>query len=185
MSRIGKKPVSVPSGVNVSVADRCVTVEKSGKSSLQFTHRPEIVVSYDESEKAINVAIAEGFEKDRLARALWGTTRALINNMIEGVTKGYEKRLQINGVGYSALIAGQKLQLKVGYANVIEVPVPQGLDVSVEGNQIVSVKGADKHAVGQFASKVRSVKKPEPYNGKGIQYTDEVIRRKQGKVFGS
>ncbi|MHC4975721.1 MAG: 50S ribosomal protein L6 [Planctomycetota bacterium] len=184
MSRIGKKPVSVPSGVSVSVADRCVTVEKSGSASLQFTHRPEVSVSFDDGEKAVSVSITDGFENDRLARALWGTTRAHINNMVEGVTKGFEKRLQINGVGYSAVLAGQKLQLKVGYANTVEVDVPQGLDVKVE-NQIVTVRGADKHKVGQFASKVKAVKKPEPYNGKGIQYTDEVIRRKQGKVFGS
>jgi large subunit ribosomal protein L6 len=182
MSRIGKKPVQIPSGVNVTVSDdRTVTVE--GKSAtLTMTHRPEVTVRVDEDPKAVIVE-AEKPEHGN-TKAYWGTTRSLIENMIEGVTNGYQKQLQIVGVGWGATVAGQKLDLKVGVANTISVPIPTGLDVSVE-KDIVTVKGADKQMVGEFAAVVRSKRKPEPYNGKGIRYLGEDIIRKQGKAFGS
>ena len=183
MSRIGKKQVDVPSGVKVSINGTTVTVE-GPKGTLSYTHRPVITVGWTEDEKAIVVSAVEGKENDRVAKAHWGTTRALIANMVEGVKNGYKKQLEVVGVGWTANVAGPKLALKVGYANVVEVPIPQGVSVSVE-KQIITVESADKQAVGEFAATVRSKRKPEPYNGKGIKYADEVIKKKQGKAFGS
>lgn len=183
MSRIGRKPVSVPKNVKVSVSGRTVTVE-GPKGTLKMEHRPELSVKWDESEKSVSVLVDEvKVADDRELRAYWGTTRSLINNMVEGVTKGYEKKLEIVGVGWSGTLQGKNLSLKVGYANRIEVPIPTGLNVTVE-KQLVTISGADKQMVGHFAAKVRSKRKPEPYNGKGIKYSDEVIQRKQGKAFG-
>jgi large subunit ribosomal protein L6 len=183
MSRIGRKPVSVPKNVKVSIAGRTVTIE-GPKGTLKMEHRPEVNVKWDESEKSISVGVDETrAADDRQLRAYWGTTRALISNMINGVTNGYEKKLEIVGVGWSGAVQGKNLSLKVGYANRIEVPIPTGVNVAVE-KQLVTITGADKQAVGHFAAKVRSKRKPEPYNGKGIKYTDEVIQRKQGKAFG-
>lgn len=184
MSRIGKKPVPVPSNVKVSIgSDRVVSVE-SGSKKLTMTHRPEVRVSYDEGAKAVRVGIDEADAEKREVRAYWGMTRAIINNMVNGVTKGYEKTLEINGVGWGAVNAGKTLDLKLGYANVIKIPIPMGVDVNVDRN-FVKISGADRQAVGQFAAVVRAQRKPEPYNGKGIKYTTETIRRKQGKAFGS
>ncbi len=182
MSRIGKKPIQVPKQVSVSIADRAVRVEAGGKS-LQYEHRPEVRVRWDEGERLLRVEVDEALAGDRQARAYWGLTRSLLSNMVEGVVKGYEKTLEIVGVGWGAEVKGQTLELKVGYANPVVVPIPQGLEVVVD-RQFVRVRGADKQLVGQFAAQVRAVRKPEPYNGKGIKYTDEIIRRKQGKAFG-
>lgn len=183
MSRIGKKPVPVPANVKVAVSGRDVTVE-SGSKKLSMTHRPEVKVKVDDGAKQVQVSIAPGFEGQRAANAYWGTTRALINSMIGGVTKGYEKTMEIVGVGWGAEVRGKDLVLKVGFASPVMLPIPAGLTVSVD-KQFVKIQGPDKQAVGQLASVMRSVRKPEPYNGKGIKYNDEVIRRKQGKVFGS
>ncbi|TVQ33296.1 MAG: 50S ribosomal protein L6 [Phycisphaeraceae bacterium] len=183
MSRIGKQPVEIPSGVKVSISDRTITMESGGKS-LTYTHRPEVRVAWDESEKLITVGIEEKDAKNRQVRAYWGLTRAMLQNMVIGVTKGYQKRLQVVGVGWGAAVNGQKLELKLGFASPVIVAIPQGLDVSVE-RDMVTIKGTNKQLVGQFAADVRSRRKPEPYNGKGIKYDDEVIKRKQGKVFGS
>tara|TARA_R110000782_G_scaffold57258_11_gene119632 strand:- start:985 stop:1539 length:555 start_codon:yes stop_codon:yes gene_type:complete len=183
MSRIGRKPITVPKNVKVSISGRTVSIE-GPKGSLKMEHRPDVAVAWDESEKAINVSVDEKkAADDRQLRAYWGTTRSLINNMIEGVTKGYEKKLEIVGVGWSGALQGKNLSLKVGYANRIEVPIPTGLTVAVD-KQLVTISGPDKQQVGHFAAKVRSKRKPEPYNGKGIKYSDEVIMRKQGKAFG-
>ena len=183
MSRIGKKPVEVPSNVKVSLSGNTITIE-GPKGSLSFEHRPEVSVTWDEGEKSVTVSIDEKDMKIKPVRAYWGTTRALIANMIKGVVDGYEKKLEVVGVGWTANVAGQKLALKVGYANTVEVAIPVGVNVSTE-KQTITVNGTDKQAVGQFAAEVRSVRKPEPYNGKGIKYTDEVIKKKQGKQFGS
>ena len=183
MSRIGKKPVEVPGNVKVSVADRTVTVE-GPLGSLTMDHRPEVGVEFDADAKEVRCSIDESAMANRQMRAYWGLTRALIGNMVEGVTKGYQKSLEVVGVGYTAAVQGNKLRLTVGFANPVEVPIPAGVDVAVE-RQIVTVKGADKHAVGQFAANVRAVRPPEPYQGKGIKYTDEQIRRKEGKQFGA
>jgi large subunit ribosomal protein L6 len=179
MSRIGKKPIPVPGGVKVEVQGRTVAVEgKLGK--LQWEHRPEVAVAYDADAKQVLVT---RHKDDRNSRALHGLTRALIRNMIVGVTEGYEKRLELVGVGYVAAVQNGVLQLRVGLANELQVPVPQGLDVTTTGQQQISVKGIDKQQVGQFAAAVRALRKPEPYKGKGIRYEGEAVRRKQGKVM--
>ena len=183
MSRIGKQPIAVPATVKVTIADRVVTAQAGGKS-LSVTAPPVIDVRWDEDEKNLLVSIAPGAEGDRFARAMWGTTRALVANMILGLTTGYEKRLEINGVGWAAAVAGRELELKVGFANAVRVPIPAGLEVAVE-RSIIRIRGVDKQMVGEFAAIVRSKRKPEPYNGKGIKYFDEVIRRKSGKQFGA
>jgi large subunit ribosomal protein L6 len=184
MSRIGKKPVAIPSGVTVKVgADRKVVVEASGKK-LEMIHRPEVSIVIDDDAKKVLVNIDEKDNDNRAVRAFWGSTRAHISNMVEGVTKGYAKTLEVNGVGWGATLAGNKINLKLGYANVISKDIPTGVNVVVEKNQI-KITGTDKQAVGQFAAEVRALRKPEPYNGKGIKYLEEVIRRKEGKAFGS
>jgi large subunit ribosomal protein L6 len=179
MSRIGKKPVPVSEGVKVQIADRTITVEgKLGKLSWEF--RPEISVAYDDAAKMIHVSRRDD---ERLSRALHGLTRALIANMIVGVTSGYEKRLEIQGVGYLAALQGKTLQLRVGLANELQVPVPDGLKITVPDQQHVIIQGIDKQLVGHFAASVRAMRKPEPYKGKGIRYLNENVRRKQGKAM--
>lgn len=184
MSRVGRKPITVPAGVKVAINGRTVTVE-SGAKKLSFEHRPEVAVAFDEGAKELRVDLPGAETASRQARALWGTTRAVLQNLIVGVTQGYEKKLEIVGVGYSAQVNGRTLQMKIGFANPVMHAIPDGLDVTVANQNQVSVKGADKQMVGQFAAAVRAVRKPEPYNGKGIKYADEVVRRKAGKVFGS
>ena len=147
-------------------------------------HPEHVKVKWNESEKSIVVAIDEKDMDNTQVRADWGTTRSIIKNMIAGVTKGYEKSLEIVGVGWTAALAGKSLKLAVGYANPILMPIPDGLKVTVE-KQIVKVSGADKQAVGHFAATMRAHRKPEPYNGKGIKFTNEVIKKKQGKQFGA
>jgi len=184
MSRIGKKTITVPAGVKVSIKDRVVNVE-GPKGKLSMTHRPEVVVAWAENEKSITVSLREGLtNENKEANAYWGTTRALIRNMVEGVTKGYEKALEVVGVGWQAIVQGKQLKLNIGFANPIMMDIPVGLTVTVE-KAFVKVTGSDKQMVGQFASAMRANRKPEPYNGKGIKYTTEVIKRKQGKQFGA
>jgi large subunit ribosomal protein L6 len=183
MSRIGKQPVPVPAGVKVAVAGREVSVT-GPLGTLKLTHPPEVAVRFDQDQKVIIASINENDMEDSRVRALWGSTRAHLRNMVEGVTKGYQQSLEIVGVGWSAAMAGKNLKLVVGYANPIELQVPPGVTVTVE-KQNLTIKGADRQAVGSFASQVRSKRKPEPYNGKGIKYAGEVIKRKQGKQFGA
>ncbi|MEM9083339.1 MAG: 50S ribosomal protein L6 [Planctomycetota bacterium] len=183
MSRLGKKPVSVPSGVEVAISGRSVTISK-GDSRLTYEHRAEVAVAFDADAKEVRVTIDEKDARNKQVKAYWGLTRALLANMVEGVTKGYEKKLEVVGVGYSVQMKGTAVALKCGTANTVEVPILPGLDVKVDG-QNITIKGADKQAVGQLAAKIRGVRPPEPYNGKGIKYHDEVVRRKQGKAFGS
>ncbi len=184
MSRIGKKSVAVPAGVKIAVKDGQVAVEgPKGKLSIKVPH--QVNVKWAESEKAVNVALNEGFSsEDKTANAQWGTTRAHIRNMIDGVTKGYEKKLEVVGVGWTATLAGKDLKMTLGFANAIVMPIPTGLTVKVD-KQFVSVSGPDKQMVGQFAAAMRAFRKPEPYNGKGVKYVEEVIKRKQGKQFGA
>lgn len=180
MSRIGKKPITIPAGVNVSVANRVVTVEK-GKNKLSMTHRPEISVTWDESHRQVHCTIGEKFLGDRSSRAYWGLTRALIQNMVVGVTEGYKKQLEVQGVGWNAQLKGGTLVLNLGFAIPVEMPVPPGITVAVE-RAIITITGTDKQAVGQFAAQIRSKRKPEPYNGKGVRYLGEQIIRKEGKT---
>ncbi|MHC4142629.1 MAG: 50S ribosomal protein L6 [Planctomycetota bacterium] len=185
MSRIGKKPIQVPSGVRVTIdpQSRAVAVE-GPKGKLSMTHRPEVSVTWDEGENRIMCSIGPEQMKVGQNRAYWGLTRALIANMIVGVTTGYTKKLEVVGVGWGAKLQGQALQLNLGYSDPVNKPVPVGIEIAVEG-PMITITGADRQAVGQFAAQVRAARPPEPYNGKGIKYVDEVIIRKQGKVFGS
>ncbi|MCC7474110.1 MAG: 50S ribosomal protein L6 [Pirellulales bacterium] len=178
MSRIGKKPVAVPSGVKVSVAGRVVSIEgKLGK--LEYTHRPEVTVAVEGEGKSI---VCDRKADDRADRAYHGLTRALIQNMIVGVSEGYEKKLEIQGVGYLGAVQGNTLQLRVGFANEVHKTIPQGLTVTCPDQTHIVIKGTDKQQVGQFAAEVRAVRKPEPYKGKGIRYEGEQVRRKAGKT---
>jgi large subunit ribosomal protein L6 len=179
MSRIGKQPVAVPAGVKVGMAGNTITVE-GPLGKLNWDFRPEIAIEFDEAAKVINVTRSN---ETRQARALHGLSRAVINNMVHGVTKGYEKKLEIVGVGYLAAIQKGVLQLRVGFANEIQKPIPAGLTVTCPDQTHVIVKGSDKQLVGQFAAEVRSVRKPEPYKGKGVRYDGEVVRRKAGKAM--
>lgn len=183
MSRIGKQPIQVPASAKVSISGRTVSIE-GPKGSLTFEHHERVGVAWNEDDKSIVCTIDEADSEDRSARAQWGTTRAILANMVDGVVKGYERKLEVIGVGWNVTLAGQTLKLNVGYANTVEVPVPAGVTVAVD-KQMMTVSGADKQAVGQLAAEIRAVRKPEPYNGKGIKYLDETIRRKQGKKFGS
>jgi large subunit ribosomal protein L6 len=179
MSRIGKKPVPVPAGVKVEIADRTITIDgKLGK--LVWEHHPAVSIAYDDAAKVLNVTRRDD---ERQSRALHGLTRALLSNMVVGVTQGYEKRLEIQGVGYLAALQGKTLQLRVGLANELQVPIPDGLKITVPDQQHVVIQGIDKQMVGHFAASVRALRKPEPYKGKGIRYLGEAVRRKQGKAM--
>lgn len=189
MSRIGKKPVKVPSGVKVELTGTQLSVI-GPLGSLTIEVRPEIQVHYDAGAGEVVVTRQSN---QRLQRALHGTTRALIQNMIEGVLKGFEKKLKIFGTGYGVEQKGQNLSVQVGFAKPATLPIPAGVTLEIKtpntrGNDIpaeFSVKGADKWAVGQFAASIRQIRPPEPYLGKGIRYADEVIKRKVGKAFAS
>lgn len=178
MSRIGKKPIDLPGGVKVNLAGRKLTVQ-GPKGTLSYEHRPEVAIAVHEADKKVLVTNPSD---ERTARKYHGLTRALVRNMIVGVSEGFKKELEINGVGWTAQLQGRSLKLNVGYADPRVLAVPQGVDVQVQGNKI-TVAGPDKQAVGQFAAAVRAERPPEPYNGKGIKYTDEVIIRKEGKAF--
>ena len=185
MSRIGKKPISVPDGVKVNLDPRTYTIGVEGsKGKLQYVYRPEVSVTWDESEKLIVCTITKEQMGLGQMRAYWGTVRSRIQNMITGVVEGYSKRLEVIGVGWNAQPQGKTLRLNVGYCHPVDVVPPASVEFAVEGNKI-TVSGPDKQAVGQFAAEVRSKRPPEPYNGKGIKYVEEIIIRKQGKVFGS
>lgn len=178
MSRIGKKPISIIDGVTVSVSGRVVTV-KGDKGSLSWEHRPEVAVKVDAGAKQV---VVERSSDERPARAYHGLTRSLIQNMVLGVKEGYEKKLEIIGVGYIASIQGDVLSLRVGYANEIKKKIPKGLDVKCPDQTHVVVKGCDKQMVGQFAAEVRAARKPEPYKGKGVRYQGEHVKIKPGKA---
>ena len=177
MSRIGKKPVPITSGVKIAVQDHLLKFE-GPKGKLELKVHPAIDVKMDNDKKEM-VVTRRNDEKQ--SKALHGLTRSLIANYIEGVAKGYKKSLEVQGVGYKAEIKGKNLVLAVGFANTISLPLPQGLLVEVDGQKI-HVSGPDKQLVGQFASDVRRVRKPEPYKGKGIRYEGEYVKIKPGKA---
>jgi large subunit ribosomal protein L6 len=179
MSRIGKQLVPIPSGVKVQVDAAKIRVE-GPKGKLEFSWHPAMKVESD--GKAVKVTRPDN---ERLSRSLHGLTRALINNMVVGVTKGYEKRLKVEGIGFQAKAEKKGVLLMVGYANQIVKLPPEGVTVEVPDPNTIVIKGADKQKVGQFAAEVRAVRKPEPYKGKGIMYEGEKIRRKEGKSFTS
>lgn len=175
MSRVGKNAVSVPSGVDLKIEGRTVTAKgKLGELSFETTDEVELVHEDDK----VTVKPANDTKK---ARALWGTTRARIQNLVQGVSEGFTKSLEITGVGYRAAVQGNNLNLQLGYSHDINYPIPEGLKVVCERPTAVAVSGADKQLVGQFASEIREARGPEPYKGKGVRYADEVILRKEGK----
>src|SRR5205809_739150 len=181
MSRIGKQPVVIPAGVKVKVAEGKVWIE-GPKGKLEFGYHRNMMVKHDENAKAISVTRPDD---ERQNRALHGLTRSIINNMVQGVTKGFEKRLKIEGVGYQARMDKKAVVLTVGYANAVKMEPPAGVTVELSDPTTIIVKGADKQLVGQFDAEVRRVRKPEPYKGKGIRYENEQVRRKEGKSFTS
>ncbi|OIJ17152.1 50S ribosomal protein L6 [Anaerobacillus alkalilacustris] len=176
MSRIGNKPVEIPAGVTVTLNNNTITI-KGPKGELTREVHPDMTVKVEE-----NTLTVERPSDNKLHRSLHGTTRSIISNMIEGVTKGYERKLELIGVGYRASKQGQKLVLNVGYSHPVEITPEEGLEVEVPSNTKVIVKGIDKERVGALASNIRAVRLPEPYKGKGIRYEGEFVRRKEGKT---
>lgn len=182
MSRIGKNPVAVPAGVTVTVdGEKRVITVKGPKGELKQEYLPEVSIVFDAEAKHVTV---ERTDETRKSNAMHGTFRALIQNMVVGVTNGYMKKLEIFGTGYLAAIAGDILQVRAGFANEIHKKIPAGLDVKCPDQQHVTIAGCDKQLVGQFAAEVRGIRKAEPYLGKGIKYEGEVIRRKENKAAG-
>ena len=181
MSRIGKQPITYPASVKVEVANGTVRVE-GPKGKLEMEPHRLVKVEYDDKAKVVRVSRPND---ERFTRSLHGLTRSLIANMMEGVTKGYEKRLKIEGIGYQARMNKKAIVLTVGYANAVELLPPDGVSVELTDPTSIIVRGADKQKVGQFAAEIRHVRPPEPYKGKGIRYENEQVRRKEGKSFTS
>jgi len=174
MSRVGKKPILIPEGVEVKIEGNIVTI-KGPKGELQKEIRPEIGVEISEGKIVVSPKI-----ETKKTKAIWGLTRALLSNMIKGVTEGYEKKLEIEGLGYRALLEGTDLLLYVGFTHPVKIKASEGIKFSIEKN-IITVAGIDKELISQIAAKIRKIKPPEPYKGKGIRYLGEVVRRKVGK----
>ena len=174
--RIGRMPIAIPAGVTVEIAENNKVTVKGPKGTLERVLPSEMTISKD--GETVVVTRPNDLKK---MKSLHGLTRTLINNMVVGVSTGYEKKLEVNGVGYKAAKAGKKLTLSLGYSHPVEMEDPEGLESTVEGN-VITVKGIDKEKVGQYAAEIRSKRAPEPYKGKGIKYADEFIRRKVGKT---
>ena len=175
MSRIGKNPISIPAGVTVDLAGQLLTA-KGGLGTLSLVVGSEVTATIADG----SVTIAPKDESKR-ARAMWGTTRALVNNMVTGVATGFTRNLDINGVGYRAAVQGDKLVLQLGYSHEVPYPIPNDVRITCERPTAITVSGADRQRVGQVAAEIRSFRPPEPYKGKGVKYRDETIRRKEGK----
>lgn len=180
MSRIGKQPVVIPAGVTATLAENNTLEIKGPKGSLTRTFHPTMIIKVEGTQITV-----ERPSDDKFERSLHGLTRAMIQNMIDGVTKGFTKELEINGVGYRAQLQGKQLVLNLGYSHSIEMTPPEGITLSVPDQNKIIISGSDKQMVGEFAAKVRSKRPPEPYKGKGIKYADEHIRRKEGKTGGA
>ena len=177
MSRIGRMPITVPADVDVKIGEGNVVTVKGPKGELTQSLRPEMIITMESG----HIHVARPSE-DKLHRSLHGLTRSLINDMVVGVTKGFQKELEINGVGYRASKEGNKLVMNLGYSHLVTVEEIDGITIEVPAQNKVVIHGIDKQKVGQFAANVRAKRPPEPYKGKGIKYTDEVIRRKEGKT---
>ena len=180
MSRIGNKAITVPAGVELTIAEGNKVTVKGPKGSLTKTFSPLMEISVDE-----NVITVKRPNEEKHTKQLHGTTRALLATMVEGVSTGFTKQLKVVGIGYRAALKGKTLNLIVGFSHEVNIEVPEGVTVEVPDNTTINVSGIDKQIVGQFAANVRAVKKPEPYGGKGIRYVDEVVRRKEGKTAAS
>jgi len=174
MSRVGKKPIAIPDGVDIKISGQNISV-KGPKGALDFSFHRD--VEAEQQDKEIRVSVKKITKQ---TKALWGLTRVLISNMIEGTTKGFEKQLELQGVGYRMTVQGKKLNMALGFSHPIEVEVPEGLEAKIEKN-ILTISGIDKQKVGQFAASIRAFKKVEPYKGKGFRYVGEVVRKKAGK----
>jgi large subunit ribosomal protein L6 len=175
MSRIGKNPVTIPAGVQAVLAGQVLNIS-GGKGKLSLPISSDVTVTVADG----TVTVAPNGESKR-ARAMWGTTRALVNNMVTGVSTGFTRILEINGVGYRAAVQGRVLNLQLGYSHDIPYPIPQDIQIACERPTLIAISGADRQRVGQVAAEIRSYRPPEPYKGKGIKYSDETIRRKEGK----
>jgi large subunit ribosomal protein L6 len=175
MSRIGKKPIVIPTGVTAKVEGQAISV-KGGKGALSFTAPDDVSVSFADNQ----IAVSPRNETKR-ARAMWGMTRSIVNNLVIGVSKGFERKLEITGVGYKAAVAGKNLQLSLGYSHDVNFPIPEGIAIVAPKPTEVSISGIDKRQVGQIAAEIRSLRPPEPYKGKGVKYAGEFIFRKEGK----
>lgn len=179
MSRIGKKPINLPAGVEVNINGNLVSV-KGPKGELKQEIHPLVQVIKGDKELTLSIKDME----DKKQNSLWGLSRTLVSNMVEGVVTGFSKQLEINGIGFKAAVTGNKLILNVGFSHQVEYQIPAGIAITVDKN-VITVSGINKQMVGQISAEIRSIKKPEPYLGKGIKYVDEVIRRKAGKVVKS
>jgi large subunit ribosomal protein L6 len=175
MSRIGKLPIQIPSGVTITVDSDVISV-KGPKGELTVPHLSDVTVSLED-----NQAIVTRKDDERIAKAQHGLQRALLNNAVEGVTKAFEKKLEVNGVGFRVGGGGQAIEMSLGFSHPVKYSAPEGVTLTVE-KMTITVNGIDKQAVGQVAAEIRSLKKPEPYKGKGIKYADEVVLRKAGKT---
>jgi len=176
MSRLGKLPIQLPEGTQVKVGNSFIVV-KGPRGELKEKINDLVNIDIKDSELVVSVKNQE----NKKEKALWGLYRSLVNNMVIGVNEGFEKKLEINGVGYRATLSGEKIVLNIGYSHPVEYNLPAGVSANIEGN-VITVSGIDKQLVGEVAAQIRKIRKPEPYKGKGIKYVDEVIRRKVGKA---
>jgi large subunit ribosomal protein L6 len=175
MSRIGKKPVAIPAGVTAKLDGQLIAV-KGAKGELNFTVPDEVAVTLEG-----NVVHVTPHHQDKRSRAMWGTARARVQNLVVGVTQGFEKKLEINGVGYKAAVAGKNLQLSLGFSHDVVYPIPTGVSITTPKPTEITIAGIDKRQVGQIAAEIRAFRGPEPYKGKGVKYVNEFIFRKEGK----
>lgn len=175
MSRVGKKPVVIPAGVTAKVDGQQISV-KGGKGELSFVAPEHVSVAFAESKIAVTPR-----NDSKQARAMWGMTRAIVNNLVIGVSKGFERKLEITGVGYKAAVSGKTLQLSLGYSHDVSFPIPAGISIAAPKPTEIMISGIDKRQVGQTAAEIRALRPPEPYKGKGVKYADEFIFRKEGK----
>ena len=179
MSRIGKKPVIIPANVTVDIAEGNVVTVKGPKGTLTYTFHPDMIIKKEE-----NTVVVDRPDEEHLHKSLHGLSRTLLNNMVEGVEKGYSKELEVNGVGYRAEKKGTQLVMRLGYSHEVFMDEIPGISIEVPNPNKIIIHGIDKQVVGQFAAEVRGKRPPEPYKGKGIKYSTEVIRRKVGKTGG-
>jgi large subunit ribosomal protein L6 len=175
MSRIGKKPISIPSGVTLTLDGQTVTV-KGPKGQLSWTVIDDVVLSHENGELTLTPR-----DDSQRARGMWGLSRTLVGNMVEGVTKGFEESLELVGVGYRAAMKGQALSMQLGFSHDVDIPAPQGISFAVPKQTEIKISGIDKQAVGEMAARIRRIRPPEPYKGKGVRYAGEKVRRKEGK----
>ena len=175
MSRVGKRPVAIPSGVTANVEGQTVKV-KGPKGQLQFVVHDDVEVKFDNGE----VKVAPKFKTNR-AQAMYGTARAQVANLVEGVTKGFERKLEITGVGYRAAVQGKVLNLTLGFSHAVNFPIPEGISMECPSQTEIVIKGIDRQKLGQVCAKIRAIRPPEPYKGKGVRYTGEKIELKEGK----